>query len=78
VRFSTFCRRNEKAKPVILAGNAHVLEEYIIEKMCDIRIFPRADSSPAKMKNIATEKKFVVGRIRTCAGKAHMISSHAR
>jgi hypothetical protein len=23
-------------------------------------------------------KKHVVGRIRTCAGKAHMISSHAR
>jgi hypothetical protein len=24
------------------------------------------------------EKKNVVGRIRTCAGRAHMISSHAR
>ena len=50
-------------------------------KLCSVVYFISIKPSFIQKKNLLRNlvlEKIVGGRIRTCAGKAHMISSHAR
>jgi hypothetical protein len=52
-----------------------ILGNHLVQTVQKVDYLRRKNDKECASSNA---KKNVVGRIRTCAGKAHMISSHAR